>query len=414
MNILIMTNSYFPGVGGVESSIRSLNHAYRKLGHRVMILAPSPGIASDAEEEVRRIAFSQQHNGLDFTADFPNLAPVRETLAAFRPDIIHSFHPHLLGGSALQFAYAQGIPIVYTHHTLYVESEQYAPKESSVLKSLATQFCTAYANLCDGVIAPSDSVAELLSHRGVVRPLAVIPTGVESETFREGNGSRFRAAAGIPENAFVIGHVGRLGADKNIEFLMDAAARLLSQSSNAFLLVIGEGEMSQAMRAYFERTGISSRVHFAGSLGDGPLSDAYNAMNAFAYTSLHETQGLSIIEALAAGVPVAALDSGVVREVIRHEGNGVIVPLGNPEDFVKGLLWIRDRTLKEKYNLKVAAAQTSGAFSLMRNSRKALNFYGDLAGRKEAKVLAEDNPWTVASRRIRAEWGSLLNAAPMA
>ena len=219
MNILILTNTFTPHVGGVARSVEAFTAEYRKRGHRVLIVAPEfPDMPLD-EVDVMRISAIQKFNASDFSVALPIHPQLGDAIDAFRPDIVHAQHPFLLGITALRLARHRGLPLVFTHHTLYEQYTHYIPGDSPALKRFAIELATRYANLTDQVFAPSESVRDLLLERGVTTPIAVVPTGVRLESFAQGDGLDFRRQTGIPETACVVGHLGRLAPEKNLEFL---------------------------------------------------------------------------------------------------------------------------------------------------------------------------------------------------
>lgn len=214
MNILILTNTFTPHVGGVARSVAAFAEEYRKRGHRVLIVAPEfPGMPRE-EVDVVRVAAIRNFNASDFSVALPPLAGLGERLDDFRPDIVHSQHPFLLGMTALRIARYRQLPLVFTHHTLYEQYTHYVPADSPAMKRFAIDLATRYANLCDHVFAPSESIRKLLLKRGVTRPVTVVPTGVCPEHFAQGDGAGVRERMGIPASAFVVGHLGRLAPER--------------------------------------------------------------------------------------------------------------------------------------------------------------------------------------------------------
>jgi len=112
--------------------------------------------------------------------------------------------------TALRIARYRELPLAFTHHTLYEQYTHYVPADSPTFKQFVIELAIHYANLTDQVFAPSESIASLVKEREVNAPISVIPTGVDMKRFRYGEGRGFRSTLGIPEEAFVIGHVGRL------------------------------------------------------------------------------------------------------------------------------------------------------------------------------------------------------------
>lgn len=163
------------------------------------------------------------------------------------------------------------------------------------------KLAAGYANLADQVITPSESVKDILLKRGVKTPMEVIPTGVDLERFSKGDGIAFRQRNQIPPDALVIGHAGRLAPEKNLEFLTNCLVELSKKDPRIHVLIVGLGPSQNLIKDAFERSGLEKRLHLTGVLHYQDLVDAYFAMNIFAFASLSETQGIVIIEAMAAG-----------------------------------------------------------------------------------------------------------------
>ena len=231
MNIMMMTNTFTPHVGGVARSVETFTAAYRRQGHRVLVVAPEFEKMAEDEINVVRIPAIQHFNGSDFSVVLPIHGLLASAVEDFRPDIIHSHHPFLLGGTALRMARRYDLPLIFTHHTMYEQYTHYVPGDSQAMKQFVIQLSTSYANLCDLVFAPSQSVAEVLRGRGVRTPIEVVATGVDINAFTQGSGPGFRAAMALPADAFVIGHLGRLAPEKNLEFLATAVAAYLHGGS---------------------------------------------------------------------------------------------------------------------------------------------------------------------------------------
>ncbi len=329
MKIACFTNTYLPHVGGVARSVATLEGACRNHGHEVRVVAPEFERAQPAAH-VLRVPAIQNFNGSDFSVQIPMPNIIRDDMEAFQPDIVHSHHPFLLGDAALREARKMHRPIVFTHHTLYERYTHYVPLDSPALKRAVIQLATEYGNLCDHVIAPSASIADLLRERGVVKPIEIIPTGIDTVFFGGGNRERFRSRLGIDLRARVIGHVGRLAREKNLLYLAEAVALRLAEDPAAVLVMVGDGEVGEEAAQMVRHAAGPRRVFTPGKLTGQDLADAYAAMDVFVFASQTETQGLVLAEAMAAGCPVVALDGPGVREITRHGDNGFLLPARAP------------------------------------------------------------------------------------
>lgn len=411
MNILILTNTFTPHVGGVARSVEAFSAEYRKRGHRVLVVAPKfPGMSLD-EVDVVRINAIQHFNATDFSVALPRHPQLTDSIDAFRADIVHSQHPFLLGITALRLARHRGLPLVFTHHTLYEQYTHYVPGDSSALKRFAIELATRYANLCDQVFAPSDSIQALLQQRGVTTPIAVVPTGVRLENFAQGDGLAFRRQMGIPATAFVVGHLGRLAPEKNLEFLTQAVTDFIDRNSRAHFLVIGTGPSENGIRDTFARAGMESQLHIAGILQQQPLADALHAMDVFAFASTSETQGMVLTEAMAAGLPVVALDAPGTREVVSDGLNGRLLAEASPATFGAALAWVAGLAPEQLRDLQQAALATAANFSIPRSADKSLACFAALESKSTVDANRGELGWEDVMTFIDTEWNILKTLA---
>lgn len=410
MNIALFTNTFTPHVGGVARSVEAFAAEYRKLGHKVLIVAPEFPDMPDDETSVVRITAIQNFNASDFSVALPIHDKLSDILDEFEPDIIHSQHPFLLGMTAMRTARYRQLPLVFTHHTLYEQYTHYVPGDSAIMQRFAVELATRYANLCDQVVAPSQSIEQLLHERGVTAPIKVIPTGVDLGRFANGDGQRVRQQMNIPPQAFVIGHLGRLAPEKNLEFLAHAVVNVISNNPEVHFLVVGAGPSEQAMRNIFVRAGFGDRLHIAGILQQQQLTDALHAMDIFAFASSSETQGMVLTEAMAAGLPVVALDAPGVREVVVDGKNGRLLFETTTAAFCSALTDLIDLTPTQLSQLKQGALHTAEEFSMPRSAEKALICYRQLKQTMPA-THKDERDWEDALAWVKAEWEILKSVA---
>ncbi len=413
MRIVMMTNTYTPHVGGVARSVSSFSEAYRARGHDVLVVAPEFEGAPAAEPGVIRMAAIQRFNGSDFSVVLPASSAVENRLARFRPEIIHSHHPFLIGGTALRLAARYECPLVFTHHTLYERYTHYVPGDSEAMKRFVIELSTRYANLCDQVFAPSSTLADMLRRRGVSTPVDVVPTGIRGADFASGDGGRFRRELGIPANAAVVGHVGRLAPEKNLGFLAAAVAVLMRAREDVHFLVVGDGPSAGDVRRACERAGVADRLHLAGKRVPPELGDAYRAMDLFAFASTSETQGLVVAEAMTAGVPVVAIDAPGVGEGVGDGENGFLLGSSDPPTFAAALGRALDLDPATRERWGEAIAVTAAEYTEDRSAERALDIYRRLeqAGTRDPD---DHDAWHTAARRFQAEWKLLKGVASAA
>lgn len=414
MRIMMLTNTYLPHVGGVARSVSAFAWALRARGHEVLVVAPEfPGTLAD-EQAVVRVPAIQKFNGSDFSVVVPGDGLLQERLDEFKPDLIHSHHPFLLGGAAQRLAAINDLPLVFTHHTLYEQYTHYVPGDSQFMKRFVVALSTEYANLAQLVIAPSESIRDLLVLRGVSSPIHVLPTGVDRVFFDAGDGAAFRKVMGIPASAFVVGHVGRLAPEKNLEFLTEAVARFMKRNPAAVFLVVGTGPSRAAMEAVCRQYKVSERLVMAGTFGQPLLSSAYRAMDVFAFASQSETQGMVLTEAMATRTPVVAVDASGVREVLRDGCNGRLLKQQSLRGFVRALQDFHDMPPELRRKYRRAALRTADQLSLENCARDLEAQYLRLLGEQLTSTHEPADAWESVIRKLEVEWNSLSHVASAA
>lgn len=410
MKIVMFTNTFTPHIGGVARSVQGLVDELRRLGHHVLVVAPEfDNVAAD-EIDVLRIPAVQHFNGSDFSLPMPLLPmKISHLLHDFQPDIVHSHHPFLLGEAALRIAVSCDAPVVFTHHTRYEQYTHYLPGDSAPLKHFVIDLVNGYCNLCNAVVAPSRSIADMLLEQGVQSPIEVIPTGVDPLYFADPGDGTWRHRLGIPEDAFVVGHVGRLAAEKNLPFLGKAVCRFLLETPAAHFLLIGEGSAREEMVAEFHRQGLQQRLHLQGILDRRSLTSAYRSMDVFAFASQSETQGLVLAEAMAAGTPVVAIDAPGVRDIVVDTDNGRLLPLETIDSFVEGLAWVAQLSAERRAQLRQNALHSAEELSVGNCVRKMLELYDRCIRAESALPHITESRWQKAGKRISKEFEILKN-----
>lgn len=377
----------------------------RRLGCAVRVVAPEFDDQPADETDVVRIPAIQRFNGSDFSVRLPIPGLLDETIEAFDPQVVHSHHPFLLGDTALRIAAARGLPLVFTHHTMYEQYTHYVPLDSPAMKRFVAKLAVGYCGLCDRIVAPSRSVADILRRRGVRRPIEEIPTGVDVAKFGSADGAALRRELGIPATAPVVGHLGRLAPEKNLAFLGEAIGAYLWRDEGAYALVAGDGPSRAALRDYFEREGLADRVRLPGTLVGDALLRAYAAMDVFAFASKSETQGMVLAEAMASGKPVVALDAPGAREIVRDGVNGRLLKRDGVFAFATAIAGLTAAPAEERAKFREGALATAREFSQEVCAAKLLALYEDVLRAPPLHAASPDDyPWSGALRLVQAEW----------
>ena len=324
MHILKLSDVFFPRINGVSTSIQTFRQALTEQGVRVTVVAPNYQDGAAADDVIRVAARRVPLDPEDRLMRQSALKHLPERLQHLNLDLIHVQTPFAAHYSGLKLAHRLGLPCVATYHTHFEEYLfHYIPLvPRPMLRALARRVARAQCDALDAVVVPSHAMAETLRDYGVSTPLHAIPTGLGESEFVRGDGRAFRAACGIGADRKVALFVGRVAFEKNIGFLLEMAALARRKRPDLLLLIAGDGPALPSLRRQTEQMGLQDHVRFVGYLArNSGLKDCYAAADLFVFASLTETQGLVLLEAMAARLPVLAIPALGAAEIISpHRG----------------------------------------------------------------------------------------------
>jgi glycosyltransferase involved in cell wall biosynthesis len=337
MRVVIFTNAYKPTVSGVVTSIALFRKGLIEGGHDVHIVAPEYRDFEDEEPYVFRLPALDLSNRLDLSLAMPLKAPIATALRGIKPAVIHSQHPILMGDLAAAFAQDLRVPLVFTFHSRYDEyAQQYVPVMPVWADKVTEEIVGRYLEKCAHIVAPTPSVRDLILHHYTPNaPVTVVPTPVDLGQYDGLDPRVVRTGLGLGDTEVLL-YVGRLAREKNLGFLLRAFARIVATRSQARLLMVGDGPEGDGVRDTARDLGLGDKVVFTGAIPHGEVPDYAAAANVFVFSSLTETQGLVLIEAMAAGTPVVAVEAPSSVDVLA-EGGGVLVP-AREEAFANAVL----------------------------------------------------------------------------
>jgi 1,2-diacylglycerol 3-alpha-glucosyltransferase len=243
----------------------------------------------------------------------------------------------------------------------------------------------------------------------VTAPITAIATGIDPARFAAGRGSRGRAACGLPPEARVVGHVGRLAAEKNLAFLARAVAQVLRWRPDAWFLVVGSGPAEEEIRTACADVGVVDRLRLAGRLDNQDLADAYAAMDVFAFASISETQGLVLAEAMAAGTLVVAIDAPGTRDVVVDGVNGRLLMEPNETAFATAVLELLNLPTGQRNHCQHEARATAASLAMPVCAERVLQLYEGLLGHGHRGAAQDPSLLAVVLRRLDEEWSLLAS-----
>jgi glycosyltransferase involved in cell wall biosynthesis len=328
LRVGLFTECYRPIQNGIVASVDALAHVLREHDHTATVVTPNmPGYV-DADRDVMRVPSLPLPTRTAYRLTVPYFP---RTERAFT--IVHAHSPFVTGWLGVREARRACVPLVFTYHTQLEEYAHYVPFEARTTRAAATRLTRAFANLADLVIVPTESMERRLRAFGVRARIEVVASGIDVELFASGTRSdALRARFGVARDEKMILTVGRLGREKNVELALEGFARL--GDPRARFVVVGDGPHREALVAHAKALGVAERTFFAREFARDALPDTYASADAFAFASRSETQGLVLVEALAAGAPIVAVDTPQTRDVL---GNAARIVRPDALEFAAGL-----------------------------------------------------------------------------
>ena len=376
MRIAHFSDCYTPRINGVTTSIQVLKQALEVAGHEVLLFAPRYPRDNPDEPGLFRLPSAYMPLQPEDRMSLPAPGPWWSQ----RVDVVHVHTPFNAGWMGWWKSFLQRVPLVFTHHTLWEEYAHYLKGVPLPLgRAVGKGLCNFFFERSASIVIPSQEVADALVGRRIRRPARVIPTGIVCEDFRGGDPQRvwdeLRLATGTP----MLLTVGRMGKEKSVDVLLKVFQTYRSRGGQAHLMLIGGGPELAALRVLAERLGVGDCSHFLGYRPRLELRHYMAASQMFVFASQTETQGLVVLEAAAAGLPVVAVRASGVSEAVEHERTGLLLP-PEPEAMVQALLEV-EHNPEGRQAWAEQAARWAEAFSSREMARKMLELYDSLRSR---------------------------------
>ena len=334
MRIGIFTETYTPYISGLVTSEVMLKNALEKQGHEVYVVTANlESFKYEYDDEEKVLKIPGLPTGI-YDSRLTSIYPIQAVnkIRSWKLDVIHSQTEFAIGTFARIIAKQYNIPLVHTYHTMYEDyihyiTKGYFQKSSKKIVEYFTKFyCDTTAT---ELIVPTTKTYKLFKEKyKFEKNIHIIPTGIEVERFFEENINKkevnnLRKTLKLSKKDFVILFVGRLAEEKNVEFLIQAEKSLQEKHSNIKLLIVGDGPDKEKYEELSKKLGLEKNIIFTGKAAWEDMPYYYHVSNVFATASKTETQGLTIIEAMASNVvPVCMRDEAFIS-MVTEELNGL-------------------------------------------------------------------------------------------
>lgn len=321
MKIAMMTDSYYPTRDGVVTSITIIKESLEKLGHEVVIIAPEP------EPEFRQegIYYFPSVKFRSYEGYYVPIWPSnkKKMIKEIAPDVLHIHGVATMALRGLFAGRALNIPTVMTFHTMVDDAALYylpIKLKPKTMNKLIWIYLRQILKRMDVVVTPTDCIGEeLKSHGAKCWNLVTVPTGANTDVFRPGlQYDDITEKYGLSGKKVIV-HVGRVSYEKDIDMVIRAM-----QHIDARLLIVGKGPAMDDMKKLVTDLGLEDKITFTGFVPDEDLPRYYNAADMVVSASKFETQGLTILEAMATRKPVACRNGRAFAEIVTDGVNGYL------------------------------------------------------------------------------------------
>ena len=384
MKIGIFTDAYHPDINGVVTSIKILEKEMKKRGHEVFVFSPSKHEPTENQNlymlKSMPLFFAKE---FDFRIAAFYSRDIAKQIKELDLDIIHTQSEFSLGLFGKIISRKLSIPFIHTYHTKWEEYMHYVTPIKGTRniypKRFARTFSKTFMRKAECIISPSKEVEKYLKYKCDInnKPIFIIPTGIDIEPFNKDNFTNqfkieFKKSIGVNEDDKIILFLGRIGLEKSIDVLMNKMPEIFSKVDKAKFVVVGDGPALESLKTLSKTLNISNKVIFVGRVPLEDVAKYYAISDVFVNASTTETQGLTYVEAMAAGIPVVAKFAPNLAEFIHHGKNGLLVK--NDRDLPKNIIKVLTND-KVKNTLIKGGLETSKANSSVVFGDKLVEVY---------------------------------------
>jgi glycosyltransferase involved in cell wall biosynthesis len=377
MRIGMVTACYKPVINGVTRMVSLYKEHLEAAGHEVTIFTLGEPDPNDEPGVVRSPGFMLGDYGYYISMRYSS-----EAQALLQEmDIIHCHHLFMSVDMAHRYGRS---PIVYTNHTrydLYTGSFTSLPQPAA--DAIMRQIWPDFTDYADVVITPSASLREVMLDFGVRRPIELIENGVDLRPFHNPSKPLSKADLNVPETAVLVTYLGRLSPEKDVDILLEQFAIAKDVVPNLHLMIMGKGACQSELEKQARQSGIANSVLFTGPIAYEEVGNYLAAADLFATASVTEVHPLTVIEAMAAGLPVVAISSPGIVDTVQSGTSGLLTtkPAGGLAAALVGLAsndaWRQQmaqaaRCTSERFNIDNTIQRTLELYERLRQERPDL------------------------------------------
>lgn len=398
MRVGIFTNAYRPIVSGVVNSVYLIRQGLLRRGSTPFIFAPRVPGFHEEHSGIWRFRSVSLTSKVNFPIAIPYSSKLFMLIANMGLNVIHTHHPFLLGEVGARFAKFLGIPLVYTFHTQLEKYAHYVPLPNKLVCKAAREAVAAYTRRCDCVICPSPSIRGLLDEYGVTCRVEVLQNAIDTESFKKASGEKIRRELGLePDNVLCI-FTGRMGLEKNLSFMLRSFQKVHDRLPQVRLMLLGDGPILEDLKKETADLGLSPYVFYPGRVSYEHMPEYYKAADLFVMTSTTEVKPLAVLEGMAAGLPVIAVDACGTGDTVTDGKDGLLCSCD--QDAFSNILEkaVGDGAMRQ--SMSAEAITTASTYSLENYTEKLLKLYKEVGAKEMPRPRTTNWNWSELQERI--------------
>lgn len=380
MRIALFAETYLPYINGVVTHVKILKEGLERLGHTVLVVTADANVNTHfVLDNVLHCPATRVRKFYNYGVAVPYSQKRMRLVEQFKPDIIHIHQEFGVSLSGMMIAKQLRVPLVYTLHTMYDDYIYYVAPEmmADAAKQVSYKYFKFIAQNADALTGPSKKCEEYFRKIGITKPVNIIPNAAELEAFMQENIPEEKKAAarayfGLPEGKTSVCFVGRLGKEKSVDLLLDYWAEAITEKDNLHLIIIGEGPVRQELIAQAKALGIENMVTFTGAIDHADIPPYLAVCDIYITASLSDTNSISMLEGMAAGLPVLQRLDPLNADQVREGVNGYL--FNSPREMAEKLRLVQAMPKEELAALRKSVRESvmkSGAVTLAENTMAA-------------------------------------------
>lgn len=325
MKIGFFTDGYLPQINGVATSTEELARSLRERGNKVIVVAPAYPNHKDKDRNVLRLKSLKLLKDPELRVSFMFPDKILRQVLKENFDIIHGFSGGTTPTLGLILSKIKKKPYVFTYNTRWNQYTHYVLNGKLITPKVAEKIMRIFCNRCDMIVAPAHFIKEELIGFGVRKPITVIPNGIDTKRFALGDKDFLRQKLKLNQSDKIVLHLGRLAKEKSIDFIIKSFAKIAQKNKNVYLVIAGDGPTRKELENLTKNLNLQKRVLFLGFVDFEKVSEIYAGADVFASSSQTETQGMVVLEAIAAGLPIVAVSDKAFEQFVESGKDGFLV-----------------------------------------------------------------------------------------